>query len=812
MKKLLLSLLIYILIFSNGYAQTVTIKGIVTDEKDNSAMMGVNVKIKGTTNGMATDENGNYEIKTTPGGATLEVTYVGYQNRTVDVLTFKDGEVKTVNIKMTDIAKEMNIVVVSGSKTEKKFGQEMQSIEVLKGQNITQGNQGVSEAVNKVPGVNMIGKTISIRGSSGFADATSNRTLVMLDDVPMVSPENGSVRWEFMPVEAIDQLEIIKGPSTVPHGSQALSGLINVRTTTPQKGDVINKIYSSIGLYQPYQDPSFTDFWKKNGKTKVPPVMGSVSYIYGRKFKNLDFVYNGGYQQNQGYTAWNKNLIVRNYVKLRYTPAKVKNLTVGTAINFGYQKFDDFFIYKDYNDTNSVTPRWGATPTNNSYVLFPTDSQVSKVYALNFNPYINYYDKAENKHSLRLGYYMVRQDNTTGDSSINHKIYGEYLFSRKFKKADVEIVTGLRTSYKKISSVTFGNRQSTYAAFFAQVEKKFDKRFTIKVGFSLEYNKLDTVRTKNELTFLNTLSNKDSAHYKYSPVKPIFNVGINYQITEATFLRASFGQGYRYPDIAEMFIQTPKSGAYAVPNFRLQPESNWSAEVGLKQGFKISKWVFYADLSAYFTRYKNQIEFLNVKKSDIDSSIRVNIPPSYFIFAQAKNIAATQVWGIEFSAIGTGKIFGVPLNFLLGYNYMNPRNLNWDPKNPNSQYLNYRIDHSAKADVQTTIKSFIIGFTAIYIGRMQKIDPQIQQLSKIADWRNEHGTKGDFVLDARVGYNYKDKLTATIIAKNFTNHAYTLRPGFIEAPANYTLQVTYQFGKIFPLKKKVSEEDSNASM
>jgi outer membrane receptor protein involved in Fe transport len=114
--------------------------------------------------------------------------------------------------------------------------------------------------------------------------------------------------------------------------------------------------------------------------------------------------------------------------------------------------------------------------------------------------------------------------------------------------------------------------------------------------------------------------------------------------------------------------------------------------------------------------------------------------------------------------------------------------------------------------VQTTIKSFIIGFTAIYIGRMQKIDPQIQQLSKIADWRNEHGTKGDFVLDARVGYNYKDKLTATIIAKNFTNHAYTLRPGFIEAPANYTLQVTYQFGKIFPLKKKVAEDDSNASM
>ena len=165
--------------------------------------------------------------------------------------------------------------------------------------------------------------------------------------------------------------------------------------------------------------------------------------------------------------------------------------------------------------------------------------------------------------------------------------------------------------------------------------------------------------------------------------------------------------------------------------------------------------------------------------------------------------------GSRVSAIGTGAIFGVPLNFLIGYNYMNPRNLDYNPNDhsggPNSSpYLYYRMQHSAKADVQTTYKNFIVGITAVYIGNIQQIDPQIAQLNKVQDFINAHGTKGDFILDARIGYSYRNRLTATLIAKNMTNRAYTLRPGFVEAPASLTLQLTYQWGKIFPLTKKAS--------
>jgi hypothetical protein len=122
---------------------TATVKGVVTDEKDNSPMIGVNVSVKGTTNGVSTNEKGEYELHVPLGTSTLAYTYVGYQERSEIVTAAKEGEVHVFNVKMTDMSKELDIVVVSGNKVEKKLGEQTQSVEVLKGQNITNGAQGI---------------------------------------------------------------------------------------------------------------------------------------------------------------------------------------------------------------------------------------------------------------------------------------------------------------------------------------------------------------------------------------------------------------------------------------------------------------------------------------------------------------------------------------------------------------------------------------------------------------------------------------------------------------------------------------------
>lgn len=807
MKKLYLILITCLATLSlSAQQQTDTIRGLVTDEKDNSPMIGVNVSVKGTTTGVSTDDKGKYELTIPMGTYTLAYTYIGYQDRTQIVTCIKEGEVHTFNIKMTDLSKELDIIVVSGNKVEKKLGEQTQSIEVLKGQNITNGAQGIQEAINKVPGINMIGNTISIRGGSGFADATSNRTLALLDDVPLVSPENGSVRWQTMPKEAIDQMEITKGPATVINGAQAINGLINVRTINPEKDSVFNKVYVNYGAYLPYNDPSWTWFWKRDALGKVPPMYGSIAYVTARKVGDVDIVYDGAYEQNKGYTSYNKDLLLRSFIKLRYIPHKHPNLIVGGNVNFCFEQNDDFFIFRNFGDTAHYYNGTKVNPTRDSLVLVPVDSANVRTFAFNVNPYITYYDKFDNRHSFKSSYYYIKNDNTGGDSGSSQKLYLEYFFTRKFKKADADLSTGVRYSYKSTMGQTFGNKFAHYAALYLQGEKRFAKKLTIKVGFSLEYNKLDTIPVRNDLSFINILAGRDSAHRFTSPVKPVFNVGLNYEVTAGTFLRASFGQGYRFPDIAEQYVLTPRNGVLAVPNPGLQPESGWSAEVGLKQGMKLSRWIFYGDVAAYMTRYTNMIEFISVNKSALQPAIYQDIKqrfPNYQYgpFEQAENVTNAQIWGVEISAIGTGAIFGVPLNFLIGYNYMDPRNLAYNPNDPNShQYLYYRMKHSAKADAQTTYKGFIIGVTCVYIGHLLQLD-QIAALPQIANWTNAHGTNGDVVLDARFGYNFKNRLTATLIGKNLTNHAYTLRPGYIEPPASLTFQLTYRWGRLIPAKK-----------
>lgn len=124
--------------------------------------------------------------------------------------------------------------------------------------------------MNKVPGVNMLGKTISIRGGSGFADATGNRVLALLDDMPIISPENGSIRW-YVPIEALEQVRIIKGSASALYGSSAVNEVLNMRTINP-KPEMVNKLLISYGFYDQPRQKTWNWWWqkkviKRNGDT-----------------------------------------------------------------------------------------------------------------------------------------------------------------------------------------------------------------------------------------------------------------------------------------------------------------------------------------------------------------------------------------------------------------------------------------------------------------------------------------------------------------------------------------------------------------
>lgn len=109
----------YILIFcSLAYAQTGVLTGYVFDQT-RQPLIGANVIISGSATGAATDENGFFEIKNVEYGSyKLEISSVGYQKKTVDIIFNKDY--KPIRVILIETAIETGQVIVSAGKYEQK--------------------------------------------------------------------------------------------------------------------------------------------------------------------------------------------------------------------------------------------------------------------------------------------------------------------------------------------------------------------------------------------------------------------------------------------------------------------------------------------------------------------------------------------------------------------------------------------------------------------------------------------------------------------------------------------------------------------
>ena len=799
MKKFFLLLLLFTVCLHSLNAQTAKVYGVVTDEKGLS-MTGVIVAIKGTSTGTQTDTAGKYELPFEQGTRYVEFSFIGYTPRSI-LTTILDGKDKKLDVQMTDSTKDLDIVVVTGSKYEKKFGEQMVSMEVVKATAIQQNNSKMDEAMNKVPGVNMMGRTISIRGGSGYSDATSNRVMALQDDVPIISPENGSIIWDMVPIEELEQVEVLKGSSSAVYGSSALDGVLNMVTVTPTP-KMENKVILNYGFYGEPDNKDWDIWWhrkieRKNGKIVdrvALPMFGGGTFLHRKQYGDFGVVLSGSYQQNQNYLQDADYKMARFGGKLRYTPHKHPHLTLGLNANFFHKSYKDFFDALDA-DTGAYKPLQGSNP-------------IVKQRTFNIDPYINAYDDKDNRHSFKFQVFNVLYNSTTGDSTASTKYYYNYTILHNFKNAAVILTAGTEGFYSLIRGKTFGppvlnpnellyflTRDEMNYAGYVQVEKKFFDKLTITGGVRLEYAQLSGVTIENKLPLINLIS-KAAGNKKaiYSPVTPLGRIGINYKISQGTFLRGSFGQGFRYPSMAEKYVFTNRSGATVFPNDTLKPENGWMAEIGIKQGVKISKWMAYFDVSGFITRYHDLIEFEGYTPAD---SFIYNPKSTVALAFQAQNVDNARILGVEFSAVANGQIFGVPLSFLIGYTYVDPQNLDYNAATAavtgETPLLKYRVQHSAKADAQCNYKGLTLGLTGFYGSFMKYIDAgSTGALQVFQDFRNTHH-KGEFVLDIRAGYTYKEKASFMFICKNVANTEYMLMPGVIDAPRNYGFQVGYNF-------------------
>ena len=217
--------LIILIGITSGFAQTGNLAGNIKDKKTGDELPGVNIILKGTYYGAATDINGNYRINDISAGSyTVEISFIGYKT-----VQFTGMEIEANKTKQLDVDLEESVltlgqdVVVVGDKplldveeTQSKRTVSREDIEVALVEN-------VGDVVVQQAGVVKSDNAIHIRGGRAYENA------FLLDGVSVQDPLAGTGFGLQVSANSIEEVEVITGGFNAEFG-QATSGVVNVKT------------------------------------------------------------------------------------------------------------------------------------------------------------------------------------------------------------------------------------------------------------------------------------------------------------------------------------------------------------------------------------------------------------------------------------------------------------------------------------------------------------------------------------------------------------------------------------------------------
>jgi iron complex outermembrane receptor protein len=781
--------ILFILILLNSTVFFSQTKGIVLDASNGDPIIGARIVLSSGQKSI-TSNTGEFILSNVKYPNSLVVSMMGFISETVKLS--KDS-LLTINLKTQ--VQEISDVVVTASRRNQNIEDVPISMEIIKPELINnKGFSNLEQAVDQSPGVYAMDGQVSIRGGGGFAYGAGSRVALLWNGVPMMSPDVGDAKWNAIPIEQTSQIEILKGASSVLYGSGALNGIIALTEKEPSpKGNFSAKVQSGV-----YGNPrrKSLQWWDKN------PTFHLADVYFGKSYKYLGFTVGANAYLDSGFRQGENEKRFRLNGSFYFKPKSNSKLKAGLSYNAQYQDMGVFILWK--NDTLGYQAQ---------------DNTLSrqKAIRINVDPYIKFYDKFQNQHQLKTRYYIVTtgSDAKVGDASIADLFYADYQFQRKFGTS-INLSAGITHNLGQVKSWVFGDHISSNSALYGQVESKF-KQLDITAGMRIEHYKLDEMKADSRFFINDSLS---------IPVYPIFRMGMHYKLTPATHIRASFGQGVRFPSIAERFVSTSVGGLTIFKNPNLKPEKGWSSELGFKQLVKLgSSWKGFFDVAAFINEYSNMTEFTfgiyNPLTGESLSSngildteaynelIAQGIMLSQLVGFRATNAEKARITGLEFSFNSQGKIGEVELTSLLGYTYMNPISLNQDStyrisfSDSTSNMLKYRFKHLVKLDIQATYKKFSLGVSLRYNSFMKNIDLMFEEpiltdageqfiLPGLKEYR-KNNSSGALVFDSRFIYHITKEMKLNLIVNNLFNAEYVSRPADLQAPRNFLLQLQYAF-------------------
>jgi iron complex outermembrane receptor protein len=739
---------LFLLILNGSLAQYV-VTGVVTDSQSGETLAGVYV-IWGRSTGMTTDSGGFYSFTAGPGQVNIEFRFIGYSTRTE---TLRPGTRDTVvlNISLEPESQFLDQVVVSADRMEQKRSDLTVSMDVIRSEQIFRTHiTDAQELITKTPGIEVLDGQASVRGGSGFSYGAGSRVLALIDGLPMMAPDAGNVKWNFLPLENLSQVEIIKGASSVLYGSSALNGVINFRTADASNIPVTT-FFTEAGLYD---NPPNND-WKW---WTTPRLSGNASFSHLQKVRNTDIGLGLSLSSDRGYRKYNDESVGRISLRLKHHSDRVEGLKYGLNITGGKSYKTDFVLWEDAQDGG----------------LKQDTSTVSRLHGYYFSAdtYVSFGKRGKVRHDFRMrvqaseNRFPVRSANNSGTLSL----YGEYQFWYGFSD-HISMTAGLAETAGLIRSNFYGDHRGLNLAGFAQAELRLFDRLKVTGGIRVEQNILDGEPDR---------------------IVPVFRTGLNYQAAEFTFLRASFGQGYRYPSVAEKHASTTLGSVRIFPSPSVKPESGWSSEAGIMQAFMFGRIRGEGDLSLFLSQNRDMIEYIFGVHQDPGSD-------SSGLGFKATNIEQSRIWGAEVELHLSRPVGKITASLTGGYTFIRPMEINAYTGKSKGIFLKYRRTHNGKIGLLAAGNRFEAGLDIFIRSKTLNIDNVfLNPVSRDSimpgffDYWQDHN-RGYLLMDCNAGVRIKRALKLSLAVRNLANIEYMGRPGDIQPHRNFSLRLSGKF-------------------
>ena len=306
------------------------IKGVVADDKG-IPIPGASVKIEGTNLGGIANANGEFVIAgVKAGNYTIRITAIGFEDQVLQV-SVKDNEELNVGLKMKIKDNSLETVMVVAYGTAKK-GTYLGAASVIKQSDIKDvpSTSFQNALVGRAAGVQVTsssgeaGSTPSIRIRGVGSINASNEPLYVIDGVPMISGDQGSLSGSFIgsnnimntlnPAD-IETITILKDAAASSlYGSRAANGVVVITTKRGKKGKPVVHLSSSIGITSDWA----TDNYETGG------VQEQINMLYRILYDN---------KTSAGQTAAQANTYALSQINGKFNKHGYKFATAGTALS-----------------------------------------------------------------------------------------------------------------------------------------------------------------------------------------------------------------------------------------------------------------------------------------------------------------------------------------------------------------------------------------------------------------------------------------------------------------------------------------------